>query len=86
MHREAGETPASGDTRLQRAVVLELLGQRREHGHSLAELARRLGAQHDELEPAVQALRRAGVVEVRANEISASPAARHMDGLDLIAI
>ncbi len=86
MHRDAGETPASGDTRLQRAVVLELLGEQPEQGRSLSELERRLGASADELEAALEALGRAGVVEVRASEIKASPAARLMDELELIAI
>jgi hypothetical protein len=86
MHREAGGPPASGETRLQRAVVLELLSQAREQRHSLAELGRQLGAGADELEPAVEALRCAGVVQVQASEIWASPAARRLDELDLIAI
>ncbi|HEX3433497.1 MAG TPA: hypothetical protein VHT25_05485 [Solirubrobacteraceae bacterium] len=86
MHRDAGEAPASGGRRLQRAVVLELLSDAREHRHSLAELGRQLGARAEELEPAVEALRRAGVVEVQASEIWASPAARFLDELELIAI
>ncbi|HEY1451601.1 MAG TPA: hypothetical protein VGF47_11675 [Solirubrobacteraceae bacterium] len=86
MHSEAGDSSASGDRRLQRAVVLELLGERREQGYSLAELGRRLGARAEELEPAVEALRRTGVVEVQASEIWASRAARQLDELELIAI
>ncbi|MHB8234211.1 MAG: hypothetical protein ACYDHT_06110 [Solirubrobacteraceae bacterium] len=86
MHTDAGGAPASGQTRLQRAVVLELLSQAREHRHSLVELGRQLGARVEELEPAVEALRRAGVVDVQASEIWASPAARCLDELALIAI
>jgi hypothetical protein len=86
MHREAGERPASGDTRLQRAVVLELLSDERERRRSLVRLGEQLGAPADELERAAAALRAAGVVELEAGEVWAAPAAWRLDELELIAI
>jgi predicted transcriptional regulator len=86
MHREAGGSQASGASRLQRAVVLELLDAHGEQGLELTQLADALGVGPSELAAAVETLRLAGVVLVRAGLASASAAARCLDELELIAV
>jgi predicted transcriptional regulator len=86
MHRETSGSQASGGSRLQRAVVLELLDADGERGLELTQLAEELGVIAEELASAVETLRLAGVVQVEAGLASASPAARCLDELDLIAI
>jgi hypothetical protein len=86
MHTQAGGSSASGGARLQRAVVLELLGAEGERGLALAQLGQALGAEADELAQAVEALRVTGVLHVEAGLASASAAARRLDELELIAI
>jgi hypothetical protein len=86
MHREAGGSQASGGSRLQRAVVLELLDARGEQGLKLTQLADELGADPAELAAAVEALCVAGAVQVRAGLASASAAIRCLDELELIAV
>jgi hypothetical protein len=85
MHREASEPRASGGSRLERAVVLELLSDRAER-RSLAELRTELGAGADELQAAVSSLGAAGVLCVDDELAWASPAARRLDELELIGI
>jgi hypothetical protein len=86
MQTEAGDSQASGGMRLQRALVLELLDGNVEADHSLPALAEALGAGRDEIGVAVEALRAAGVVCVEGDLSWASPAARRLDELELIAI
>ncbi len=86
MHTQASGRKSSGDSRLQRAVVLELLEADTEQGLELTQLADMLGAGADELAGAVESLRLAGAVRVRAGVARASPAARCLDELKLIAI
>jgi predicted transcriptional regulator len=86
MHREASRSRASDGPRLQRAVVLELLDADGEQGRALTELAEALGADAVDLQSAVEALRSTGVLRVEAGLVSASPAARRLDELGLIAI
>jgi hypothetical protein len=86
MHKEPSERRASGGSRLERAVVLELLSDDGEQRHSLAQLREGLGAGADELDAAVGALHAAGVL-CRENDLTwAAPAARRLDELELIAI
>ncbi len=86
MHREASEPRAPGGSRLERAVVLELLGDEAEHRRSLARLGESLDADARELEAAVAALSAAGVVCLEEDQTWASAAARRLDELELIAI
>jgi hypothetical protein len=86
MQTEASEPPASGDPRLERAVVLELLDDDDEQRRSMAQLRDELGAGADELDAAVNALHAAGVLCLEDGLAWAAPAARRLDELELIAI
>jgi hypothetical protein len=86
MQTEAGDSQASGRMRLQRALVLELLGSDGGGKQSLVALAEALGAGADEIAIAVEALRAAGVLCVDGDLAWASPAARRLDELELIAL
>jgi hypothetical protein len=85
-HREASEPGALGGPRLQRAVVLELLGDDGERRRSSAQLGQELGADAEDLEAAVAALCAAGVLHREGDLTWASAAARRLDELELIAI
>ncbi|MEA2335904.1 MAG: hypothetical protein QOG40_2394 [Solirubrobacteraceae bacterium] len=85
MHQEASGPRASGGSRLERAVVLELLDDA-EQRRSLAQLREELGAGAEELEAAVAALAAAGVLCLSDGLTWAAPAARRLDELELIAI
>jgi hypothetical protein len=86
MQTEASGSQASGGVRLQRALVLELLGEDAQRGRAMAPLAEALGACADELAVAIEVLRDAGVVCVDGDRARASAAVRRLDELDLIAI
>jgi DNA-binding Lrp family transcriptional regulator len=86
MQRESSEPRSKGDSRLERAIVLELLSDAPPEGRSLAELGEALGARASELEAAVQGLQAAGVLELRDGLVATSAAARRLDELDLIGI
>jgi hypothetical protein len=86
MHREASEPRASGGSRLERAVVLELLGDEAEHRRSIGDLGESLGANANEIEAAVTTLTAAGVLCLEKDRTWASDAARRLDELELIAI
>ncbi len=86
MDTKASGSQASGGSRLQRAVVLELLDAEGEQGLELTQLADALGADAGDLAAALEALRLAGAVQVHAGLACASPATRCLDELELIAI
>jgi hypothetical protein len=86
MHSEASEPRAPAGSRLERAVVLELLDDESEPRRSLAQLRKELGAGAVELEAAVAALAAAGVLCFSDGQTWAAPAARRLDELELIAI
>lgn len=86
MHTKASGSQASGGSRLQRAVVLELLDADGEQGLGLTQLADALGADAGDLAAAVETLRLAGAVQLQAGVACASPATRCLDELELIAI
>jgi DNA-binding Lrp family transcriptional regulator len=86
MQRESSEPRSKGDSRLERAIVLELLSDAPPDGRSQAELGEALGARVSELEAAVRRLQAAGVLELRDGLVSTSAATRRLDELDLIAI
>lgn len=86
MHRQASEPRDPGGPRLQRAVVLELLSEDGERRRSLAQLGQELGADMEDLEAAVAALCATGVLQREGELTWASPAARRLDELELIAI
>jgi hypothetical protein len=81
------EQPSAGaDRRVQRAIVLVLLGEKDESRYSCAQLACALGAGEQTLEPALARLLEMGLIGREGGALWASPAARHMDELGLIAI
>jgi DNA-binding Lrp family transcriptional regulator len=86
MQRESSEPRSKGDSRLERAIVLELLSEAPPDGRSQAELGEALGARASELEAAVQGLQAAGVLALHEGLVSASAATRRLDELDLIGI
>jgi hypothetical protein len=80
------QSSASTDRRLERAIVLVLLSEKDESRYSCAQLARALGASVHALEHALGRLAETGLIGRTDSELWASPAARHMDELGLIAI
>jgi hypothetical protein len=86
MHRESSESRAGGDSRLERAIVLELLSDDEQSGRSPAELGNALGADETELDAALRALRDAGVLDLDERRASPSAATRRLDELELIGI
>jgi hypothetical protein len=86
MHREASEPRAPDGSRLERAVILELLSGDGAQRRSLAELREALSAGVEELDAAVGALHAAGVLCLQDGLTWAAPAARRLDELELIAI
>jgi hypothetical protein len=85
MHRHASE-PRASMAKLERAVVLELLGDEAARGRTLSDLADTLGASSRELDLAVASLDRAGVLSVADGSASASAATRRLDELELIGV
>jgi DNA-binding Lrp family transcriptional regulator len=86
MQRESSEPRARGDSRLERAIVLELLGDGGRDGLSQVGLGEALGAEPAELEGALRALRTAGVLELKGGHVSPSPATWRLEELELIGI
>jgi DNA-binding GntR family transcriptional regulator len=80
------QSSASTDRRLERAIVLVLLNEKDESRYSCAQLAHALGASVHALEHALGRLAETGLIARTDGELWASPAARHMDELGLIAI
>ena len=86
MNTESSEPRAADGSRLQRAIVLQLLSEDGGRRWSLAELGAELGAQADRLEAALRSLQREGVLCLTEEHAWASPAARRLDELELIGI
>ena len=86
MHTESSEPRAAGDAKLERAIVLQLLSNGAERRLSRAELSSELGADPTRLESALRTLRGQGVLCLAEDDVWASPAARRLDELELIAI
>jgi hypothetical protein len=86
MQRESSERRVRGDSRLERAIVLELLGDGGRDGLSQAGLGEALGAEPAELDGALRALHTAGVLELEGGHVSPSSATWRLDELELIGI
>jgi hypothetical protein len=86
MHRESSEPQAGAGSRLQRAIVLELLSDEGGRGLSRIELGERLGAQEVELDAALNGLHAAGVLCFGEQRVWASTATLRLDELQLIGI
>ena len=81
------EQPPAGDgRRLQRAIVLQLLSADAGERSSCAQLAGALGRELPEVEDALEQLSETGVLCRAQTDVWASPAARLLDDLGLIAI
>jgi predicted transcriptional regulator len=77
---------AGADRRIERAIVLVLLNETDKPRYSCAQLARALQADVAAIEHALGRLSETGLIGRAGGELWASPAARHMDELGLIAI
>jgi hypothetical protein len=85
MAEESSAGPDALGRRLERAVLLALLSADSERCPR-AELAAAIGGEAQALDDAIQRLCEAGVAGASAAEVWASPAARRIDELGLIAI
>jgi len=86
MSEQTGERPTGVEHKLERAIILQLLGEEGERRSSQAQLAVALGVEAQALREALERLSNAGVLCVAGNEVWASAAARRIDELGLIAI
>lgn len=86
MNTQSREPRAGDGVRLERAVVLQLLRDDRGQSWSRAELASELGVEAPAIEAALSRLHGDGVVWLDDDQISASPATRRLDDLELIGI
>jgi hypothetical protein len=86
MGERTGEQPTGVERKLERAIVLQLLGEDGERRSSSAQLAAALDVEAQALRQALARLSDAGVVCVAGTEVWASAAARRIDELGLIAI
>jgi DNA-binding transcriptional ArsR family regulator len=86
MSERRGERPTGVERRLERAIVLQLLGEEGERRSSQAQLAAALDVEARALSRALARLSDAGVVCVAGKQVWASTAARRIDELGLIAI
>ena len=86
MHTESREPRAVSGSRLERAIVLQLLRDDREQRWSSAELAIEMDAQAPALAQALRALAEEGVLVVSGETAWASSAARRLDELGLISV
>ena len=86
MHRESSGSRGAGDSRLERAIVLELLSGDRQGGSTQAELGVALEVDADALDVALRGLHEVGVLDLDGERATASAAARRLDELELLAI
>jgi hypothetical protein len=86
MNTQTGDLGPAGGSRLERAIVLQLL--RDDHGQqwSREELSAEIAAEPAALELALSRLAADGILCTQAANVSASTAARRMDELGLIGI
>jgi len=86
MHTESDEPRVRGNARLERIIVLQLLGEEGGHKWTLDALAEELGASKSEVDMALRALQGDGVACWEDGQAWPSRAARRMDELELIGI
>jgi DNA-binding Lrp family transcriptional regulator len=79
-------SPAPQARRLERATILALLSEEVTERTSRAQLAAALGRDEEALAAVLESLVEAGVVCREGTDVWASPAARRLDELGLIAI
>ena len=86
MHTGSTGSRAVEDSRLERAIVVQLLRDDREQKWSRAELSVELGAEAPAVEEALRRLARDGILCLAEEEVWASRAARRLDELGLIGL
>jgi len=86
MDRQSRESPAVEGSRLERAIVLQLLREDHDQRWSWPELGAEIDGGGPALEEALRRLGDEGVVCLAGHEAWASRAARRLDELGLIAI
>jgi len=86
MHAQSSGSRDGGNTRLERAIVLELLSDEDADGLGVAELEAVLGAAAGELDVALRELTDAGVLDSSEGRLQPSAATRRLDELELIGI
>ncbi len=86
MHTEPRGSRAMDRSRLERAIVLQLLREDRERRWSPAELETEIDAEAHEVEGALRRLSMDGVLCLTEEAVWASPAALRLDGLGLISV
>lgn len=86
MHGQSSGSREGGGSRLERAIVLELLSDDGERSRSIAELEAQLGANEGELATALRDLSELGVLDASEGRVWASAATRRLDELELIGI
>ncbi|HEV2924906.1 MAG TPA: hypothetical protein VGW98_12780 [Solirubrobacteraceae bacterium] len=86
MNTKSREPRAGGRSRLERAIILQLLRDDRDAKRSRGELLIELGGEMPPLEEALGRLQDDGVVLVSDERVSASTAARRLDELGLIGV
>jgi hypothetical protein len=86
MNTKSSGSRDGGESRLERAIVLELLSDDGERSRSIAELEVELGAAAGELGAALRDLSDVGVLDASEGRVWASAATRRLDELELIGI
>lgn len=86
MHTESDEPRVRGNARLERIIVLQLLGEEGGQKWTLDALAEELGASKSEVDAALRALQGDGVACWEDGQAWPSRAALRMDELELIGI
>jgi len=86
MQTQSSGSRDGGNTRLERAIVLELLSDEDADGLGVAELEAVLGAAAGELDVALRELTDAGVLDSSEGRLQPSAATRRLDELELIGI
>jgi hypothetical protein len=86
MNTQSTEPRGGGGSRLERAIILQLLRDDRDASWSRDELLMELGGEMPPLEEALVRLQADGVVSISDEQASASGAARRLNELGLIGV
>jgi hypothetical protein len=86
MHRESRGSRGADGSKLERAIVLQLLRDDRDERWSRAELGVEMGAETTAMEEALRRLGGDGILCLADEDVWASRAARRLDELGLIGL
>jgi hypothetical protein len=87
MQDQPSQVLGEGDTRVERAIILQFLREDHEHRWSRAELAVEISnVEPLDISDALARLDQGGIVQISGESVSASRAVRRVDELGLIAI